>query len=51
MEKYHKALKQGQTVRKLQDESLALFVKHIQKIDDIKALKNIKKALSKGEIQ
>ncbi len=49
MDKFTEALRRGQEERKkvaeLQDEALALFVKHIQKIDDVATLENIIKEL------
>ncbi|PFG03034.1 hypothetical protein [Bacillus sp. es.036] len=48
MEKYMEALNRGKRVRSLQSETLALFVLHIQNIDDEATLQAIKKSLQTG---
>ena len=50
MEQFKEALNRGKQVRKLQDESLALFVELIQNVDDIQALENIKAELKGGRL-
>ena len=49
MKQFIEALERGKAVRKLQDESLALFVKQIQNINDVDTLKHIIKELEGGK--
>ncbi|MCP3026897.1 hypothetical protein [Halobacillus sp. A5] len=50
MEQFRKALKQGQEIRKKQDEALALFTRRVQGMDDLGTLNEVIKQL-KGEVK